>query len=71
VDDLVVKDLVDGVRMERLKHTDTLDQYKSSYYPEADIEFKQPTYFKNLNVESHINNRAFEEIFGGLLLFVS
>ena len=71
LDDVVVKGYVDGVKMELLKHSDTLDQYRSSYYPEADIEFNQAVYFKNLNVETTINSKLYNAIFGGLLVFVS
>jgi hypothetical protein len=71
LDDVIVKGFVDGIKMELLRHSDTLDQYRSSYYPDADIEFQQSTYFKNLNVDYTINNKEYNDIFGGLLLFVS
>jgi len=71
LDDVNVKGYVDGVKMEALKHKDTLDQYKSSYFPDADVEFLQPVTFRNLKVLETINGKGFEETFSGLLSFVS
>lgn len=71
LDDLTVKGFVDGIKMDSLKHTDTLDEFKFSYYPDADIKFLQPVNFRNFRVQSAINHKGFNETFGEIIAFVS
>lgn len=62
---------VDGVKMEELKHQDSLNEKKSTYNINADVEFLQPVKFNSLTIDSTINGKTFNEIFGGILTFVS
>lgn len=65
-----VENEVDGIRMETLVHTGTLDKPSTTYTPNADIIFKQPLNIQRLHVNAEINDKSFDELFGHLILFV-
>ena len=69
--DVAIRRTINGVSTDQLKHQDTLDLQRLSYSPNADVEFLQPVVFRTLNIDSLVNGKSFEELFGGILSFVS
>lgn len=71
INDISVYGTVDGILMENLKNSGTLDEYKESYTAVADVEFEQEIQIENLWIKSQINGDEFNAMFGNLLVFVS